>query len=315
LKFETTYLVVIVLDCEYTLVLKLGIVKFISNLFKVITVLFLLLGCYACTDDDDNILTPPVTLDIIETLENRSSLSTLVTALDLADGDLVDLLKTEEGTYTIFAPTNDAFAQFVATNGFQPDASPKNDSLSLYYNVSSVTQVNGTAVVSESDIETTNGIIHIVESVIPLPNLNTFINADPNLSSLAEGLNCSEFEYATTLETDGPFSIFAPNNEAFEQLLDSNMDWNTISDIPKTVLKSALDLHILTNDNLRKMDFVSGAISTLGGNIFLEATSSPATLSDGSTPENVISSIESTDVQSTNGVIHFIDKVLLNPRP
>ncbi|KAA1247831.1 fasciclin domain-containing protein [Aquimarina sp. RZ0] len=168
---------------------------------------------------------------------------------------------------------------------------------------------NTGAVVSQADIITTNGVIHAVDAVIQLPKVTTFATADPNFSRLVEGLTAYSFEYVTTLEGAGPFTVLAPDNAAFDTLLDSNADWNATSDIPEATLETALNLHVISGSNVREGDLTDGEVTTLGGNIAVDTTNN--TITDGSDPA-ISSTIVSTNVQATNGVIHVIDTVLLS---
>ena len=70
----------------------------------------------ACSDDDDNTTPTPDPLNIVETAQATEDLSSLVAALQAADGDLVNVLSG--GEFTVLAPTNAAFDNFLADNGF-----------------------------------------------------------------------------------------------------------------------------------------------------------------------------------------------------
>jgi len=103
-----------------------------------------------------------------------------------------------------------------------PDAGTN---VSTYFNTSNGVQFNGVSSVTTADVGATNGIVHIVDTVIPLPTVVTFIVADPNFSTLEDALiNLTPAADFPSLlnrmvgETSAPFTVFAPLNAAFEKL-------------------------------------------------------------------------------------------------
>ncbi|MBW1294893.1 fasciclin domain-containing protein [Aquimarina litoralis] len=321
--------------------------KIISKIMCALICTVLISSTFSCgSDDDGNIIIP--TENIVTIASGDTDLSLLVTALAAADGDLVSVLNGT-GPFTVLAPTNAAMEAFLTANnyadineiptdelqqillnhvipgqitsaslisngsGYEQTSStmgPDGTSLSIYFNATNGVVFNGTSTVSSADISASNGIIHKIDTVIGFPDLTTFATADPNLSRLLEGLTAYSFDYVTTLQGDGPFTVFAPTNAAFEDLLATNPDWNAPADIDETTLETALNLHVIPNANVREADLTDGEVATIAGQISIDATAK--TVSDGADPANV-STITSTDIQTTNGVIHLIDKVLLMP--
>lgn len=286
----------------------------------------------------------------IADVDNLSSLVAALTAADTQEGvDLIATLSGTTN-YTVLAPTNEAFQKFLDDNGFADlaavpldvltmvlknhvikgalkkmdleanggtgytttlaDAGPDGNLLSLYYNTTDGVEFNGVSSVTTADVNATNGVIHMVDAVIGLPDVTTFATADPDFSGLVEGLTAYSFDYVNTLQGEGPFTVFIPNNTAFDTLLGTNDDWNTLGDIDEATLASALTLHVIAGSNVRAADLTDGEVTTLGGDVMVDATA--ATITDGSDPA-VVSTIAATDVQATNGVIHVIDTVLLTP--
>jgi len=321
--------------------------KIISKIINVVVMAAFVLGVSSCGDDDDgNIIIPP-TENIVAIASADTDLSSLVAALTAADGDLVSVLNGT-GPFTVLAPTNDAMQAYLTANNYADlaavptdvlqqlllnhvipgeitsstltsngagyaqtasTAGPDGSAISMYYNTSNGVVFNGGAQVTTPDVAASNGIIHKINAVIGLPDVTTFATADPNLSRLVEGLTAYSFDYVTTLQGSGPFTIFAPNNAAFDTLLATNMDWTNPGDIDETALQTALELHVIPSVNVREADLTDGNVTTLSGQITIDATAK--TLTDGSDPANV-STIIGTDVQATNGVIHVIDTVLLS---
>lgn len=67
---------------------------------------------------------------------------------------------------------------------------------------------------------------------------------------------------------EGPFTVFAPTNEAFQALLDSNNDWNTLADIDIATLENVLTYHVVDGVNVQSDQLTDDqAITTLGGEL------------------------------------------------
>ena len=189
--------------------------------------------------------------------------------------------------------------------------------LSMYLEVSNgIVAINGGAVgdtngatVTEEDLPMSNGIVHIVDAIIQLPTIDTFVIIDPNLSSLLAAISAyPSFEYTTQLAGDGPFTLFAPDNNAFDLLFEGDELPNQISDITEEDLSGILNLHVVDGSNIRVEAFTEDPLTTSGGTLTVDPASN--ILSDGSDPV-IESTILSTNIQASNGVLHIIDNVLL----
>ena len=116
--------------------------------------------------------------------------------------------------------------------------------------------------------------------------------------------------YVATLNAStapAPFTVFAPINAAFVDLL-AELSLNALGDVPTEVLASTLNTHVVAEANVVDTDLTDNMdISTLGGSLIGNITGG-ATLTDSG---GRISNIIATNVQANNGVIHAIDKVLL----
>ena len=318
----------------------------ISKISKIMPLLLFVLVFQACSSDDDNGPTP--TPNIVEIASATPELSSLVAALQAADGDLVSVLNGN-GPFTVLAPTNAAFNAFLSANGFANlEAVPTDvlanillnhvitgnvastdltsngagytntnatnsdgDNLSLYYNTSSGVEFNGVSTVTTADVSASNGTVHIVDAVIGLPTVVTFAVADPTFDILQAALTRSDltFDYVTTLSGNGPFTVFAPTNDAFVDLLDE-LGVTELGDIDEPTLKATLDHHAVAGANVRAEDLTDMmTVGTLGGDITANV-SGGATLTD---MNERVSNIIATNVQAMNGVIHAIDKVVLPP--
>ena len=213
--------------------------KIISKNLRLLPILFMVFAFQACSDDDDNPPPQPTTVDIIATADTNIELRTLVTALQLADGDLVGLLQGD-GPFTVLAPNEDAFAAFLDTNddwdvlndvpttllaevlknhviagnltstdliasvsGYSNTSAngPGGNALSIYFDTSSGNVVfNGISEVQTADIAATNGTIHIVDEVIVRPTIATFATSNTALSSLVAALQRADEDDNSTVD-------------------------------------------------------------------------------------------------------------------
>jgi len=192
------------------------------------------------------------------------------------------------------------------------------DNLNIYFNTSSGVVLNGQSTVENANNTADNGIVHIVDTVIALPTVVTFATADPNFDSLEASLaeadgSASNPMYIPTLMGDGPFTVFAPDNDAFVALLNSNMAWNSPADIDDDLLNAVLAHHVL-NGNVRAEDLSDGAMEpTLEGDMITinlpGNDGNPAKITDGAGNTDI--DITVVNVQANNGVIHVIETVLI----
>ena len=187
--------------------------------------------------------------------------------------------------------------------------------LSIYINqVNMRVTLNGEARITQGNVRVSNGIIHAVDRVIPLPSVVTFAKADQGLTNLLIALTRSDLtvDFVTTLSTKlgaspAPFTVFAPTDQAFMDLL-VELGAQSLSDIDEPTLKSTLSYHVIGGTNALSTDLTDNLqLNTLGGPITANI-SGGATLTDGN---NRVSKIIAVDIQATNGVIHVIDKVIL----
>ncbi|TCK68780.1 putative surface protein with fasciclin (FAS1) repeats [Winogradskyella wandonensis] len=204
---------------------------------------------------------------------------------------------------------------------------PSNTNLSLYFNVDGGTvELNGGfdtsagADVTTADVEATNGVVHVINKVLLPPTVVDMAIANDDFSSLVASLleadgSTADPMYVATLSGTGPFTVFAPNNAAFQALLDSNMMWNSPADIDDALLNAVLAHHVVVGNNVQSGDLTpNGTTSptTLQGqtiDITLPGTNGNiADVVDGAGND---AGIIAVDVQTSNGVIHVVNAVLL----
>ena len=193
---------------------------------------------------------------------------------------------------------------------------PGVNNLSLYFNTTDGVSFNGISSVSAADVVTTNGIIHAVDAVIGLPTIATFATTNPALGNLVSALQLADtgsptVDYISTVSdaTAGPFTVFAPTNNAFAALLlELDPSGSTaLADLNPATVDAVLLKHIVSG-NIQSSGLPNGTVATLGGNITADNTA--FTLTD---PNNRVSNIITSlvDIQAINGVVHVIDKVIL----
>ncbi len=185
--------------------------------------------------------------------------------------------------------------------------------VSLYFDATNAAiQFNGVASVLEEDINASNGIIHTVSSVIDLPTVVTFVTADINFEQLTTALTTATpgTDFVSILSGTGPFTVFAPADTAFDELLASNPDWNTVDDIEESLLTAVLTHHVANGNNRSESISNGSSLETLEGDtISFTLSAGQVTITDGSGNSDIILAV--ADLQAANGVIHLITKVMI----
>ncbi len=291
----------------------------------------------SCKDDDDDNPTPPqVTDSILDEIKKDADLSTL---LDQASqfSDIADLLDDDDQTLTLFAPTNDAFTKFLEAN---PDVTEDQVKATLQYHVLTTTKMladlktgdsyltaqgesitvtkndglvvmlNDSIMITKGDIEATNGVMHKIDMVLTIPEeddepamtIAEIATGNENFSTLVAAVSKFDDLTAAISSPDSDLTVFAPTNDAFQALLDSNPDWNSLDDIDEATLKAVLTYHIVEG-SVFSTDLSDGRVETLNGKFVTVDLSNGVMVDDA----NVII----PDVEASNGVVHAIDAVLI----
>jgi transforming growth factor-beta-induced protein len=289
-------------------------------------------------DDDNNNVTPQMpapTQSIVDIATSNDDFSILVDAL--AKADLVTALQGD-GPFTVFAPTNSAFETLfealdvngiedlsaealtpillyhvVAAKAMSTDLStgyyetistgtPDSKGMVIYAEVNNGVMINNSAMVTSADIEATNGVVHVIDEVILPPTVVDLAIQNANFSILVEAVVKAGLVEA--LSAEGPFTVFAPTNAAFEAAFEA-LDIKGLEDLSADALIPILTYHVVA-DNVLASEVASGMVPTLNtdSNISISVTEQGVVLDN---TANVIA----TDVQGSNGVIHVIDNVIL----
>lgn len=284
----------------------------------------------------------PMLSDIVDTAVADGRFTTLVAAVQAAE--LVDTLKGE-GPFTVFAPTDDAFAALPAgtlDELLKPENKQQLTDILLYHVVpGKVTAADVTTLTSAAtalgkdvavkvdmgnvyindakviitDIETSNGIIHVIDAVILPPadetsmeEKNTIVDiaiTDGRFTTLVAALQAAEL--AETVSGEGPFTVFAPTDDAFAALPAGTVESLLLAE-NKQQLTDILLYHVVPG-KVMAADVVNltSATTVLGKDLTIKVQDGKVYLND--TVQVII-----TDIEASNGVIHVIDAVLLPPQ-
>lgn len=290
-------------------------------------------------DDDDNQQPKPKT--IVDVAKDDANFSTLVQALTITGLDKT--LDNKSADFTVFGPTNAAFASVLTELGFANlEAIPKDVltnillyhvldgekrasaittgyysslspgpaddyTLSMYVDMGS-TMINSRAKITKTDILADNGVIHAIDMVILPLSITGHAVANGAFSSLAAAVTKAGLADALA-SGDINYTVFAPVNSAFDALFSAL--GVTLDDLTAEALTPILLYHAV-NAFVPAANVTSGYVPTLSA-----AQGSFASLQISADESGVVlnnsSHVVVTDVVATNGIIHAIDEVVLPP--
>jgi len=168
------------------------------------------------------------------------------------------------------------------------------------------------ATVTTADVPASNGVIHVIDSVLVPPGVLTVVQmaqANPTFSTLVQAVVTANL--ATTLSGSGPFTVFAPTDDAFAAAL-TELSLTPAQLLASPDLAGILTYHVLAGA-VSAADVVAlpkpAAVTTLQGSTF--TVDANLKITDGRARTT---NLVATDVFASNGVIHVIDNVLL-PAP
>ncbi len=307
---------------------------------------FLFLGLIlvtACSDDDGPAPFVP-TNSIIELADATAELSDLYSALEKYP-DLVTLL-SGDGTFTVFAPTNTAFDDLLVAIGQNSIDDIPEDVLKnvLQYHVytaaalpaSAVTtgtiimangedadvvvDSNGVAIanaqVTAVDGLATNGIVHIIDSVMIPPSILPIVGTivapayfNKDFTTLIAAVNAADPSILELLLSDGAdgngLTLFAPTNDAFTAA--GITDLSAVGNIVDGVLGyHVINGATIMSSMLPDTDGSAAEVGTAGGNIYITNAGSGVFI-------NGTTEVVDVDIMGSNGVVHVIDRTLIPP--
>ncbi|WP_194775480.1 fasciclin domain-containing protein [Pararhodonellum marinum] len=281
--------------------------------------------------------TPPTPQNIVQTAQGISEFSILVQAIQRAG--LAEAL-AGPGPFTVFGPTNQAFADagITSVNDIPVDQLARilqyhvisgrrtvseipsgtlptllaNESLTFQNNIDVIT-INGSAGLVLRNIVATNGVIHGIDEVLMPPAAP---DPDPEDNTLVDVLEENGFNtllaaataagLAETLNDGGPFTIFAPTDAAFTAFLeDNNLTAEEILASP--MLADILSYHVVAGE-VPSSAVEAGSVTNLTDNPFFVSVDP-----DGGIFINGNAQITAVDLMADNGIIHTIDYVITSP--
>merc|ERR1712195_34198 len=168
------------------------------------------------------------------------------------------------------------------------------------------------ATVTTADVAASNGVIHIISSVllppgVPLPpmptqNIVALAASIPDLSTLVTALKAGEL--ITALSGKGPFTVFAPTNEAFAALPDGTLA-HLLDPVNIKELQAVLEYHVIPDAAMRSFDLANDVTTLEGKDVHITRRNGRIFIND--------AKVTTADTDTTNGVVHIIDQVLIPP--
>ena len=253
-----------------------------------------------------------------------------------------------EGPFTVFAPTDDAFAALpegtldslllpenkqqltdillyhvvpgkvmasdvAGLDGKMADTALEGKQIAIKVDMGSVYLNENTKVII-TDIEASNGVIHVIDTVLMPPSDETATGAmdivdtavaDGRFTTLVTAVQAAEL--VDTLKGEGPFTVFAPTDDAFAALPEGTLETLLLPE-NKQQLTDILLYHVVPG-KVMAADVVdlTSAPTVLGKDATVK-------VEDGKVFLNHNVEIIITDIETSNGVIHVIDAVLLPPQ-
>jgi transforming growth factor-beta-induced protein len=270
--------------------------------------------------------------DIVDTAVAAGKFKTLAAALGAAG--LVDAVKGA-GPFTVFAPTDDAFAKLpkgTVDELLKPENKAKLQAILTHHVVkgkvmaADVVKIKGAVAlggqridikvdgnnvsvddskVSATDIACSNGVIHVIDTVM--------IPATEKIPAVADKAGSFKTLLAAVkaaglvdvLNGDGPFTVFAPTDEAFAKLPKGTVE-DLLKPENKAKLASILTYHVVSGRVYSEDAVAAKAAKTVqGASVKITTNGKGAKVDD--------ANIVATDIDASNGVIHVIDAVIMPP--
>ncbi len=278
----------------------------------------------------------PAPQTIVDIAVADGRFTTLVAAVQAAG--LVETL-AGEGPFTVFAPTDEAFAKLPAgtlEELLKPENKQQLTDILLYHVVAgkvmaadvvnlseaetalgekvAIKVEDGKVFINEAqviitDIEASNGVIHVIDTVILPPSMTAeepmdivdIAVADGRFTTLVAAVQAAGL--VDTLKSEGPFTVFAPTDEAFAKLPAGTIE-ELLKPGNKQQLTDILLYHVIAG-KVMAADVSDGLIAdtALGTSVFFKLDMGNAYINE--------AQIIITDIEASNGVIHVIDTVIL----
>ena len=273
--------------------------------------------------------------DIPTNATNTGVHDTLVDAL--VQADLVSTLQGD-GPFTVFAPTDQAFADAgIDLSTFDTDeeiavltdillyhvytagavyAADVTDGLTVAmangddasFTVTDGTVMIGDATVTTADVMASNGVIHVIDKVLMPPADLVDIAAVAMSTGMHDSLVAAlvKADLVSTVQGDGPFTVFAPTDQAFTN---AGIDLDSFTTDEEIAALTNILLYHVYSGAVNAADVTDGlAVQMVNGDYAQFTVTEGTVMIEDAT-------VTAADVMASNGVIHVIDKVLMPPAP
>ena len=274
-----------------------------------------------------NVVNNGTVVDIIVNSEDHNILETAVTQAGLAE------TLSGNGPFTVFAPSDDAFdglpdgaldlilanteqltnlllnhvhsGNVISTDLSDDMMVSTLNETELSVSIDGMTVMIDLATVTQADLIASNGVVHVIDKVL-LPDFGqedttvySIIKASPIHTTLEAAIDAAEL--GETLSGDGPFTVFAPTDDAFDALPAGALD-DLLADIP---LLTEILLHHVHSGNVLSSDLSDGMeVPTLNDDVLVVSIDAGNVMID-------ISTVIQPDIVASNGVVHVINAVLV----
>ncbi|RNC80077.1 MAG: fasciclin domain-containing protein [Balneola sp.] len=275
----------------------------------------------------DQVILPDAYGTVVDAAAKRYFFSTLVE--QVINAELADDLSNTSASFTLFAPTNEAFAklpeglltsltkeQLIEILSYHvipaevkagdlsaeqaPEALAGGEVFVTKSEVGTV-MVNANAEVIEADVDVNNGVIHAINEVILPDNFVDVVGIASkrfDLTTLVGAVTDAQLVEALSATTNDGFTVFAPVNSAFGEL-DAIPTGDALVDV--------LQYHVIPSKVLSGDLQATQTVETLNGDTVTITVENGVVSINGSTV------VTTADLEGTNGVVHIIDEVLLPP--
>ncbi len=311
--------------------------KIVNSRYLILMVIFASSVFASCLSRNDD----PDLPDLIEVIQNESSISLFVSTWDRTG---FSPTTTDPVDYTILAPSNTAMEAYLSDLGYtsidsvpltfltnlvdyhiQYGNAPIDNIVSNYYGTPSAGGYGGTTLVLfaeqlinglffngsvqvvRANIQAANGIVHILDGVLAMPSAYNLLEQNSSFSLSIEALERTGLD--ALIKNQNPYTFLAPTNQAFDLYINTNAEYNDLSDIPTDTLNMLLKYHLIEGnipidslyaieltptlspgDTLRINSDLDGSYSALGNK--------------GSTR------VLLGNIQGTNGILHAAEALL-----
>jgi len=294
-------------------------------------------GFIACESDDvDDMVKSDKDKTLTEYISEDANFSTLSAALERTG--LNEVLEDEDADFTLFAPNNAAFTKLGVDLVTLPDEDLKNILMyhviiddriktndlifeNRYFESASTAGLNNTnlsiiidreddqlmvnsfVAVSSTANDFKNGVIYELNDVLKLPTIADIAINDEKLSSLESALIDASGDLVSLLSGETAYTVFAPINDAFED------DEEILSTLKAEQLANILSYHVV-NGSVRADDLTDDqVVTTLNGEeITIDIDLGIIRIEDADGNKTLVNI---RDIQTTNGVVHIIDDILM----